>query len=115
MPLLRIQTNITIEESAEQAMLTQLSATVADQLGKPEGYVMVMLEGGKAMFFAANDDPAAYLELKSLGLPQETTPALCAALCEVVNQQLSIPADRIYIEFSSPPRHMWGWNNSTFG
>lgn len=115
MPLLRIQTNITIEASAEQAVLTQLSATVADQLGKPEGYVMVLLEGDKAMFFAANDAPTAYLELKSLDLPQETTPTLCAALCEVVSQQLSIPAERIYIEFSSPPRHMWGWNRTTFG
>jgi len=115
MPLLRIQTNITIEAAAEQAILKQLSATVAHQLGKPEGYVMVMLEGGKAMFFAANDAPTAYLELKSLGLPQETTPSLSAALCEAISQQLSIPADRIYIEFSSPPRHMWGWNHTTFG
>ena len=27
---------------------------------------------------------------------------------------LHIPPERIYIEFSSPARHMWGWNSRTF-
>ncbi len=114
MPYLKIQTNITIEPATEQVILKQLSETVANELGKPERYVMVVLEAGKPMFFAANSDPAAYLELKSLGLAEETTPSLSATLCGAVSQQLAIPGDRIYIEFSSPPRHMWGWNNATF-
>ncbi|MCK5919804.1 MAG: hypothetical protein KAG66_02615, partial [Methylococcales bacterium] len=36
------------------------------------------------------------------------------ALCELVENELGIPADRIYIEFSNPERHMWGWNEGTF-
>ncbi len=114
MPYLKIQTNITIEPAAEQLILKQLSATIASELGKPEAYVMVVLEADKSMFFATNNDPAAYLELKSLGLAEETTPSLSAALCDAVSQHLTIPGNRIYIEFSSPPRHMWGWNNTTF-
>ena len=114
MPFLKIQTNITLEPATEQTLLKQLSETVANEIGKSEAYVMIALEANCSMFFAGNNAPTAYLELKSLGLPEETTPSLSAALCESVTRILSIPGDRIYIEFASPPRHMWGWNGSTF-
>jgi hypothetical protein len=35
-------------------------------------------------------------------------------LCGFITQELGIAAERIYIEFSGPERHMWGWNNKTF-
>ncbi len=114
MPLLKVQTNTTLEPGLQQPLLKQLSETVASELGKPESYVMVLFEERIPMLFAGSDAAAAYLELKSLGLPQETTPALSAALCNTVTHHLAIPGDRIYIEFSSPPRHLWGWNSSTF-
>ena len=27
---------------------------------------------------------------------------------------LTIPPERVYIEFAAPPRHLFGWNNATF-
>ncbi|MEW8510880.1 MAG: hypothetical protein AB2608_08600 [Candidatus Thiodiazotropha sp.] len=32
----------------------------------------------------------------------------------MMEQQLAIPAERVYIEFSSAERHLWGWNATTF-
>jgi len=113
-PLLKIQTNTPLEPHAEQGLLKQLSETVAQTLAKPEDYVMVIIETDVAMLFAGSAQPTAFLMLKSLGLPEEKTAALSKALCETVTKKLSIPGERIYIEFSSPVRHMWGWNNATF-
>jgi len=112
MPYLNIQTNIQVTDEA--ALLAKASTTVAQMLGKPESYVMVHIESGAALLFAGSDAPAAYLQLKSLGLPEAKTADYSANLCALMQQTLGIESGRVYIEFSAPVRHMWGWNNGTF-
>ncbi len=114
MPYLKIQTNQEIEAAAAQNLLSEASRLVAAQLGKPESYVMVALQPPLPMLFAGKPDATAYLELKSIGLPESKTAALSAALCELMETHLQIPKERIYIEFSDAPRAMWGWNGATF-
>jgi phenylpyruvate tautomerase len=114
MPTLKIQTNVEIPAERRKVILEAASATVAEQLGKPESYVMVILETNQDMLFAASGAPLAFLELKSLGLPEEDTPSLSAALCRFMEQQFGVPPARVYIEFASPLRHLFGWNSKTF-
>jgi len=64
---------------------------VANILGKPESYVMVILKDKADMLFAGDATPLAYLELKSLGLPEERTPDLSAALCSFMETRFGIP------------------------
>jgi phenylpyruvate tautomerase PptA (4-oxalocrotonate tautomerase family) len=114
MPTLIIKTNVEVAPGRRKVLMEAFSAAVSEQLGKPERYVMVVLEGGRDMLFGADDAPAAYLELKSLGLPEDQTPALSQALCALLDRHFGIPAQRIYIEFASPLRHLFGWNGGTF-
>lgn len=114
MPLLSIDTNLPLEGADARALVTAASQLVAERLGKPERYVMVKAEHNPHMAFAGSDAPLAYMELKSIGLPEDKTPDLCAALTALMQERLGIPADRIYIEFSNAERHMWGWNGGTF-
>lgn len=114
MPYLAIQTNQKLNADQSSALLQKTSQTVSEILGKPESYVMVAIQDALPMLFAGKPDPAAYLQLKSLGLPESSTADFSRALCEVINKELGIAPDRIYIEFSGPERHMWGWNSKTF-
>lgn len=114
MPMLMIQTNLEVPSEVRASLLAEASRQVADGLGKPERYVMVALEDATPMQFAGEATPAAYLELKSIGLPGDSTPTLSEALCGLITEHLQIPGDRIYIEFADAPRHMWGWNGGTF-
>ena len=114
MPFLRIQTNQHLSGEDAGALAGKASALVAEQLGKPERYVMVSVETSPAMSFAGTDDPLAYLELKSIGLPESITAGVSKALCELLTSATGIAGDRIYIEFSDAPRKMWGWNGGTF-
>ncbi len=114
MPYLKIQSNVSIDETEASHLLAEASKRVSKELGKPENYVMVALEPPQPMLFAGSSDPLAYLELKSIGLPQSKTPALSAALCKLMEERLGIPAARIYIEFADAPRAMWGWDSGTF-
>ncbi|MEN8177035.1 MAG: phenylpyruvate tautomerase MIF-related protein [Pseudomonadota bacterium] len=114
MPVLKIQTNTELNPIDRSELLTQASATVATMLGKPERYVMVMLENNSDMVFSGSNTPLAYLELKSIGLPSDRTVEFSEALSNLLSEHLNIPADRVYIEFADAQRHMWGWNGGTF-
>jgi phenylpyruvate tautomerase len=114
MPYLKLQTNRPVSPEEQQALLPQLSRAAAEVLGKPESYVMIALESEKPMYFAGNDQPCAYVELKSLGLPEGKTAEFSAGLCSLIEETLGIGSQRIYIEFANPERHMWGWKGGTF-
>ncbi|MEJ2620513.1 MAG: phenylpyruvate tautomerase MIF-related protein [Candidatus Thiodiazotropha sp.] len=114
MPLLRITTNQSVDDQQLKTMLKIASATVAEMLGKPERYVMVDFVHNPHMIFSGTSATTAYLELKSIGLPVDRTGDFSKQLCQLMQQQLQIPEDRIYIEFSSAERHLWGWNSATF-
>jgi len=114
MPYLLIQTNRPVAGNDRPELLAAASRTVAEALGKPERYVMVALQDAVPMLFAGDDTPLAYLELKSIGLPEACTAELSGVLCDFIAERLDIPAERIYIEFSDAPRTFWGWNRGTF-
>lgn len=115
MPFLKLSTNVTIDQSQSEPLLSGLSQLLAKETGKPERYVMVELAGGNAMLFGGSNQPLAYLECKSIGLSAAQATALSASISRLLTAFLSLPAERIYIEFSNCPAEFWGWNGSTFG
>lgn len=114
MPMLKIQTNVTLDANAATALVAEASRTVTTLLGKPERYVMVSLEPAATMAFGGDASPLAYLEMKSIGLPQNRTTPLSKALCELMNTALGVSAERVYIEFADAEAALWGWNGGTF-
>ncbi|MBN2683819.1 MAG: tautomerase family protein [Pontiellaceae bacterium] len=96
-------------------MLGELSAAVAETIGKPEQYVMVVAQTAELMMSGSAGD-AAYVEVKSIGgLNREVNGALTKKICSLLERQLGIPGARIYVTFESVERDHWGWNRSTFG
>ncbi len=114
MPYFKLRTNTTIEAGQRPPLLRKLSHGIAAALGKPERYIMVTLEDRAPMLFAGSDAPTAFLELKSIGLEESATAGLSQDICGLINAELDIDPERIYIEFANAPRKMWGWNNGTF-
>ncbi|MEM9445313.1 MAG: phenylpyruvate tautomerase MIF-related protein [Verrucomicrobiota bacterium] len=114
MPYLAIHTNTDIPAAKHDTLLREASKQASESLGKPEQYVMVSLYPNESLNFAGNADPAAYIELKSIGLPESRALDLSASLCSFCEAHLGISPSRIYIEFSDAPRAMWGWNGKTF-
>ena len=114
MPYLKIQTNRQIAENAKLEILKRASVLVSKNLGKPEKYVMVCMDPFEPMMFAGSNSPCAYLELKSIGLPESKTEALSKVLCQLMLDELKIPSERVYIEFANAKDSMWGWDSGTF-
>ena len=96
MPLINVRTSLP-EVADSAALLKELSAALVQQTGKPESYVMTLLETAVPMTFAGSSEPCAYVEIKSIGAlkPEAMTPAFC--------------------ELMESRAGSWGWNGNTFG
>jgi phenylpyruvate tautomerase PptA (4-oxalocrotonate tautomerase family) len=114
MPYLKLNTNQPIRHEVPP-LLRELSQLIAKETGKPERYVMIELEGNKTMLFAGDTQPLAFVECKSIGLSTAQSKSMASSLCRLLQDQLQIPPERVYIEFSNCPAEFWGWNSSTFG
>jgi phenylpyruvate tautomerase len=114
MPYLKIQTNVPVAEKDTPDLLRAASKLIAGKLGKPEDYVMVHLQANQPMLFAKSADACAFVELKSLGLGDSEGKKLSDAVCGFLKESMNIPPARVYIQMSSHPGKLWGWNGSTF-
>lgn len=117
MPLIKVQTSVDAPEpAAVEGLLKTLSGKLAKHLGKPESYVMTAFEPNVAMTFAGTVEPVCYIEVKSIGnMSPAQTKAMSQDFCQTINEKLTVPANRIYIEFADAKAALWGWNGSTFG
>ena len=116
MPLIKVQTNAehpTPETTGQ--LLSELSAMLADALGKSEAYVMTLLEPPCSMTFGGSDEPTCYMEVKNIGtMTAEQSQRITEMACTCAEKHLGIAPSRIYIEFNDAQRHLWGWNGNTF-
>tara|TARA_Y100001968_G_scaffold54613_1_gene45822 strand:+ start:491 stop:829 length:339 start_codon:yes stop_codon:yes gene_type:complete len=91
----------------------EISKMVADLTGKPENYVMTMIQSNSQMTFAGSDEPCCFIKLKSIG---SIEPSLMSkSLCQLIASKTNIKPNRIYIEFIDVKASNWGFNSSTFG
>ena len=115
MPLLALQTSVRLTNQQRYNLLAPLSQLVAEGIGKPERYVMVMVSEA-AMLMAGAESSAAYVEIRSIGgLNSAVNRQLSERLCALLKEQLGIPPDRVYIGFTNVSAENWGWNGGTFG
>lgn len=115
MPLLTLQTSVTLSNQQRYDLLAPLSQIVAECLGKPERYVMVSVST-LALLMDGYDAPAAYADLRSIGgLSQAVNRKLSERICALLKERLNIPPERVYLVFTSVSAENWGWNGGTFG
>ncbi|WPF89470.1 phenylpyruvate tautomerase MIF-related protein [Cyanobacterium aponinum AL20118] len=116
MPLIKVQTSIANPDQEKiKDLLKNLSNKLAKHVGKPESYVMTIFESDVPMSFAGTFDPVCYLEIKSVGtMSSSQTKTMSEDFCNIINDNLGVSKNRIYIEFADAKGYLWGWNGSTF-
>ena len=112
MPLINVHTSATHVSNAQE-LLKELSAVLADSTGKPEKYVMSMLQTDLPMTFGGSSEPCCYVEIKSIGSIRP--PAMTELFCKLIESKIGISANRIYINFEDIEAGNWGFNGQTFG
>lgn len=113
MPCLTVQTNVADREITDE-FLAQLTRQIAQLLGKPEQYVAVHVSAGQRIMFSGTNEPAALIDLVSIGLSKNQTKEISQELMTVFEEKLNINPQRIFIKFFDFDEKMIGWNKTTF-
>lgn len=115
MPLLNLQTSVRLSNQQRYDLLAPLSKIVAECIGKPERYVMVVVSEA-AMLMGGAEGPAAYADIRSIGgLNNAVNRKLSEQISILLQQQLGISPDRVYLGFTNVSVENWGWDSGTFG
>jgi len=64
--------------------------------------------------FGGESQPTAFVLLKSIGLPADRCAEFSERICQFLNDEMEVPADRVFIEFVDLKRNLFGWNGNTF-
>ncbi|KAG5564979.1 hypothetical protein RHGRI_001001 [Rhododendron griersonianum] len=100
MPTLNLFTNVPVDAVVTSDILKDATKAVAKIIGKPESYVMIVLNASVPIAFAGTEEPAAYGELISIGgLGPSVNGQLSSTLADILQTKLSIDSSRFYIKF----------------
>ena len=113
MPFIQINTSFKSVLENDELLQKDISRMVADLTGKPENYVMTMIQRDAKMTFGGSDEPCCFIKLKSIGSLNPSS--MSKSLCELIASKTNIKSNRIYIEFIDVKASNWGFNSSTFG
>ncbi|KAK4766727.1 hypothetical protein SAY87_008369 [Trapa incisa] len=114
MACLNIATNISLDGVDLSVILSEVTSSVAEIIGKPKAYVMIVMKGSVPIAFGGTELPAAYGELTSVGgLGCHENRQLSAAISSILETKLSIPKPRFFLKFSDSKASSLGWNGST--
>jgi phenylpyruvate tautomerase PptA (4-oxalocrotonate tautomerase family) len=114
MPLLKLSVSTHLDDAKKTALLTSLSKTLAQGIGKPEKYVMVTIDECAASM-SGTAGPAAFGEIRSIGgLGSTVNTTLSAKICGLLAEHLGIAGERVYLNFADVDAENWGYNGGTF-
>jgi phenylpyruvate tautomerase len=114
MPYLSIHTNANLGVDRQSELLAAASKIGSSQLSKPEEYMMVSITPVGRLFFGGSEDPAAFLELKSIGVPDGKRNLLCAELTDLIAGKCGIAKNRIYLVMIDVEARFWGHKGKPF-
>jgi phenylpyruvate tautomerase len=114
MPYLSIHTNANVADVRQSELLAAASKIAAAHLGKPEEYMMVSITPVGRLIFGGSENPGAFLELRSIGVPDGKRNLLCAELTELIGGKCGIAKNRIYFVMIDVEAKLWGHNGKTF-
>lgn len=114
MPYISIQTNVDLSEDRKENLLKDITDLLSKELGKPEKYIMGIIQNSESMIMGEKSDPLAFAELRSIRLPENRTKTLTKSLTYFLKDALEIDADRIFLNFINIEPHLWGYNSDTF-
>ena len=117
MPLIQVDTSCELsDQNKKQSVVKALSHLAAEAMGKPEQYVMACIHDNVAMSMSGQAGPCALVTVRSIGgLSKTVNQNVAAQVGQMLQKELAIPQNRIYLTFEDIAPTHWAWNGKTFG
>ncbi len=112
MPFINTTTNVSVSPEKEIALKEKLGSAI-ELLGKSKSWLMLAFNGNTDMYFKGDDSPMAFVDIAVFGKSSDSQcEAMTKEICKIMGEELSLPANRVYVKYSGT--NQWGWNNMNF-
>lgn len=110
MPYISTKTTVTISAEKRESIKNKLGKAIELIPGKSESWLMISFDDNSAMYFKGSDaKPLAFVEVKLFGkASQDAYKNLTQAIMEILEEELGIQGDCIYVKYEEVST--WGWN-----
>ena len=110
MPFINAKITSPVDDAKKNLIQSKLTDLVADAFAKPKKFVMINIEDNQPMWFGGEVlKSGAFISVRLIGNPsRETYSALTKKICELLEKELRISPDSVYVTFH--PVEMWGRN-----
>ena len=114
MPFINTKVSVELPKDKEASIKEKLGKAIALIPGKSESWLMLNFEDNCRMYFRGNgSQPAAFVEVKVYGGSNAAAfSQLTEAITGILNEELGIAPDHIYVQYQ--PTEHWGWNGANF-
>jgi phenylpyruvate tautomerase PptA (4-oxalocrotonate tautomerase family) len=114
MPFISTKVNVKISKEKEEILKSKLGKAIELIPGKTEDWLMLSFDDQCNLYFkGTSEDKIAFVEVKIFGKATQAAYAkLTKAITDILNQELDINSDRIYIKYEEVEH--WGWNGNNF-
>lgn len=113
MPCIQVTTNKKMTLEDQERMKARFGKAIELLPRKSEKWLMCIFRPESSMWFHGEQPDMAFLEVDVFGtLDQNCCSALTEELMSIVNSELHIASDQIYIKYSETPN--WGWAGKNF-
>ncbi len=114
MPCIQTTTSAAISDAQRKTLESRFGKAIEVFPGKTERWLMLTFNDNTPVCMAGSEDaPAAFVEVSLLGKSDRATfIRMTAEICGILEDVLSVPADRTYVKYEECSH--WGWNGSNF-
>ena len=114
MPFINSKVTVSLSDAERDTLKAKLGQAISLVPGKSEAWLMVGFEDKCSLYFKGKKEPKlAFVEVKIFGgTTDEAYDKLTARLCQIYEEVLGIPQDKIYIKYEEVEH--WGWNGANF-
>ena len=114
MPFINAKVSVKLSNEKQETIKTKLGNAIELIPGKSESWLMVGFEDEYTLFFKGQKhEKIAFIEVKIYGTAsRKAYDQLTKAICTIFNEELSIPANNIYVTYQEIEN--WGWNGNNF-
>jgi phenylpyruvate tautomerase PptA (4-oxalocrotonate tautomerase family) len=117
MPLIQLDTSCSLsDQNKKQSLAKTLSRLAAEGTRKPEQYVMACVRDNVAITMSGAPSPCALVTIKAIGgLNKSVNQTIADQVSQVLQKELAISSNCVYITFEELAPTHWAWNGKTFG
>lgn len=110
MPYIETTASVAIPSKKQEIIKARMGEAIELLPGKSESWLMLAFHENVSMYFrGSNEESCAICQVRLYGSAAEGDYArLTEALTDILQEELEIEADRIYVTYSE--MGVWGWN-----